>query len=152
MNDSALKVVSLWIAGLAGALAVASIALPQLQPIIKPAAIFVAGLATLLFLRMLFSRSYRSAVNHANLEMQGSDPWPGLPKKFSDPEWGLFGRRAGGPALLRVRAVLFIGLFPIALAQNWIGLAPMMLWFAATFVACELSIMHLAIEGQSQQI
>jgi len=151
MRDLALRTASLWIAGISGVLALFSFAIPQLQPITSPATILVAGLATVLFLKMLFSRFYRDGVDIANRSMQGSDPWPGKPKKFSDPEWGLFGTRTGNMPLLWVRAILVMGVLPAYLVQHWTGVEAGWLWFAAAFVAMELSIMYLAIDAQERE-
>lgn len=147
--DAQLRSVCFWIAAFSGATALAAIFFSPIKLILFPATLFVAGTATLLFLRMLFSRAYRQGVDNANQEMQGNDPWPGRPKKLLDPDWGLLGRRAGSPALLWLRAILVLGILPLALLQNWIGLDVVLLWFASAFVSMELSIMHLALSQRS---
>ena len=63
---------------------------------------------------------------------------------LTDPDWGLFGRRVGPPALLWLRAVLVLGIVPLAFLKPWIGADVVLLWFAGGFVATELSLMHLA--------
>lgn len=98
---------------------------------------------------MLFSRFYRDGVDLANLDMREGDPWPGKRKKFLDPDWGLFGTRAGSPKLLWVRAVLFLGAMPLALAQAWVGIAIVQLWWASLFVVMILSMMYGVIDTQS---
>lgn len=150
MRDLALRKVSLWIAGISGVLASAAFAIPHLQFITSPATFFVAGVATVLFLKMLFSRFYRDGVEKARRAMQGSDPWPGQPKSFSDPEWGLFGTKWGSRPLLWVRNVLVMGVLPVYFVQHWTGVEAGWLWFAAACVATELSLMHLAIDAQEQ--
>ncbi|OAN65919.1 hypothetical protein A7X12_14340 [Sphingomonas sp. TDK1] len=145
MIDGQLRAVCFWIAAFAGLASVASILFAPMRFILLPSTIFVGATAVLLFLRMLFSRTYRRGVDAANREMQGNDPWPGRPKKFRDSDWGLFGSRAGSSALLWLRAVLVLGLLPLGLLQNWIGMEVVWLWFAGAFVAVELSLMHLAL-------
>ena len=143
--DAKLRTACFWIAASAGVAALASILFAPVRVILLPGTIFVGATAVFLFLRMLFSRTYRRGVDAINREMQGDDPWPGKPKRFRDPDWGLFGSRTGPPALLRLRAMLYLGLFPIALLQNVIGVEVLWLWFAGTFVAMELSMMHAAL-------
>jgi hypothetical protein len=145
MMDAQFRAVCFWIAAFAGLASVASILFPPVRFILLPGTIFVGATAVLLFVRMLFSRTYRQGVDAANREMQGDDPWPGRPKKFRDPDWGLFGSRTGGPALLWLRAVLVLGTLPMGLLQNWIGMEVVWLWCAGAFLAMELSLMHLAL-------
>lgn len=151
MMDAWLRAASFWIAALAGAVAFASILLPPVRLVLFPATILVGGTVALLFLRMLFSGTYRRGIDDANREMQGSDPWPGRPKKLRDPDWGLFGSRAGSPALRCLRAVLVVGTLPLALLQNRIGGDVLALWFAGTFVAIQLSLMHAALSQSRQE-
>ncbi len=150
VRDRKLRVFSLWIASLAGALALLGFAVRQVEPLILPSTLFVAGLATLLFVRMLFSRYYRRGLDLVNLAMQGDDASPGKPKKFSDPEWGLFGERTGTLPLLRIRAILVLGILPAYWLQHANGGNAGWLWFAAAFIAIELSIMHAAIDAQGR--
>lgn len=148
MSDRNIRVFSLCVASLAGVLALGGFAFPQVQPLIAPSTLFVAGLATLLFLRMLFSQYYRRGVDLANLAMQGEDAWPGKSKKLSDPQWGLFGERTGSRPLLWVRAILVLGVIPVYLLQHWLGGQAGWLWFSGAFVVMELSVMHAAIDAQ----
>ncbi len=152
MRDRKLRLLSLWVACLSGVLAVAAVAVQKVEPLLLPSTVFVAGLATLLFLRMLFTPFYRKGVDLVNLAMQGREPWPGKPKKFSDPEWGLFGKETGTPPLLWIRAILVIGLLPAYLLQHWTGVQAGWLWFLAAFVAVELSIMHAAIAAYMRSL
>lgn len=66
-------------------------------------------------------------------------------KMLSDPEWGLFGKNAGDAPLLWIRAVLIIGVIPMQIIQDLVGVAVGRLWFSAAFVAMELSLMYVAI-------
>lgn len=145
MIDAQLRAACFWIAAFAGIGSLASVLFAPVRVVLLPGTILVGATAVLLFLRMLFSRTYRRGVDAVNREMQGRDPWPGRPKKFRDPDWGLFGSRTGSPALQWLRAVLVIGILPLALLQNWIGMEVVWLWFAGAFVAMELSIMHAAL-------
>ncbi|WP_226698887.1 hypothetical protein [Qipengyuania gaetbuli] len=79
--------------------------------------------------------------------MQGDDAWPGKHKKFSDPEWGLFGKRTGTLPLLWIRAVFVLGILPTYFLQHWTGVQAGWLWFSAAFVVMELSVMHAAIDA-----
>ena len=53
--------------------------------------------------------------------------------------------------LLWVRAILVMGVLPAYLVQHWTGVEAGWLWFAAAFVAMELSIMYLAIDAQERE-
>lgn len=150
VKDYKLRLFSLWVAGFAGLLAIAGFAFPQVRPLINPGTLFVSGLAALLFIRMLFSRFYRRGFDRVNLAMQGEDPWPGKPKKFSDPEWGLFGERFGTLPLLWVRAILVLGMLPAYIVQHWTGIQAGWPWIAGTFLIMELSIMHAIIDEQKR--
>ncbi|WP_157132614.1 hypothetical protein [Novosphingobium nitrogenifigens] len=150
MRDEKIRNGGLWIAGGGGILAAGNIFIPPLHPSLFPATIFVAAVAALLFLRMLFSRFYRDGIDLINLDMRGGDPWPGKRKKFFDPDWGLFGIRTGSPKLLWVRAILFLGAMPLALTQAWVGIAIVQLWWASLFVVMILSLMYGAIDTQSK--
>ena len=145
MMDARLRAVCLWIAAFAGVFSLGSIPFPSMRLILFPVTMLVGGTAVFLFVKILCSRTYRRGINAANREMQGSDPWPGRGKRFSDPDWGLFGSRAGSPALLWLRAILVVGILPMGLLQNRIGMDVVCLWFAGGFVAMELSLMHLAL-------
>ncbi|UYY76804.1 hypothetical protein [Sphingomonas sp. R1] len=145
MMDAQLRAICFWIATFAGIGSLASALFAPARVILLPGTLLVGATAVLLFLRMLFTRTYRLGVDAANREMQGNDPWPGRPKKFRDPNWGLFGNRTGSPALLWLRAALVVGIVPITLLQKWIGIEVVWLWVAGAFVAVELSIMHVAL-------
>jgi len=145
MFDGKIINVGVWVAGVGGIIAASNLVVPALRPALLPATIFVAAFAALLFMRMLLSPFYQKSVQRINLEMKGSAPWPGKFKKLSDPEWGIFGSRAGSRGLLLVRAVLFVGALPLVYAQAWIGIAVVQLWWAALFVALLSSMMHAVI-------
>jgi hypothetical protein len=143
--DIELREISFWIAVFAAIIAFAGILSASMQPILLPVAIFVAGTAVLLLLRMVFSQTYRRGIDALNREMRGDDPWPGRRKKLSDPEWGAFGSRTGSPALQWLRAILVFGVVPIALFQKLIGTDVVALWASGAFVVMELTLMHVAL-------
>jgi len=143
--DIDLREIGFWVALFAAVVSILGIFSTSAQVILFPATVFVAGTAALLFLRMLFSRTYRHGVYAINREMQGDDPWPGRRKKLSDPEWGVFGSRTGSLALQWLRAILVFGILPVGLSQKLIGTEVVALWSAGAFVAIELSLMHAAL-------
>lgn len=142
MRDEKLRTASLWIAVFGVALSLASLVSRSLIPFILPSIYAVGGCALALFLRVLFSRFYRRGIDGANKAIQGTDPWPGKGKSLFDPEWGLFGKRAGTPTLLWVRAVLLFGIVPAQIVQEQTGVEVGSLWVASTFVVMQLSLMH----------
>ncbi len=148
MKDVAIRRLAFWIALAAATLALLGMIVPELrETAVRPAAGFTAAVAALLFLRILFSSTYRAGIDRANLEMKGDDPWPGKFKSVSDETWGLFGTRAGDTPLLWLRAVLVVGLIPVGLLQELIGTEVFYLWLAAAFVIMELSLMHAALHS-----
>lgn len=152
VKDRALRSFSLWTAGLAGVVALIGFAVQQIKPLVIASTLFLAGLATLLFFRMLLSRFYREGVDLANRAMQGNEARPGGSVKFKDPEWGLFGQRTGNLPLLWVRAILVLGVLPAYVLQHMIGGQAGGLWFSAAFVVMELSIMHAAIDAKGRKV
>lgn len=150
MKDEILRRVSLIVAVVGAVLALAGFLSLAVRPLVEPSASLVAGVAAVLFVRMLCSRDYRRGIDAANLAMQGAEAWPGQ-WKFFDPDWGLLGKRVGTPALIWVRAALYLGVLPIFLLQHWTGVKAGWLWFACTFVAIQLSIMHAAITAQTPE-
>jgi hypothetical protein len=132
MKDIALRTVAFWIAIMAAGVALIGILEPTIGRRLIPSVTIVTTLvAVLLFVRILFSRTYRAGIDRANLEMKGDDPWPGKPKAFSDPVWGVLGTRWGDAPLNWLRAILVLGLLPIALLQAWVGTEVIYLWLAA---------------------
>jgi len=141
MKDVRLRAVCFWIAAFAGAVVLGSLVFPAVRLIVLPATILMSGTVDFLFFRILFSPTIRQGVNAARREVQGRDSWINV----RDPVWGIFGSRTGSPALLWLRAVLVIGILPIGLFQNWIGMDVVLLWLAGSLVAVELGIMHAAL-------
>jgi len=152
MIGAKLRLACFWIAVLAIGASVACILFAPAQVILFPASIFVGGAALLLFLRMLFSRAFRQGLNAVSDEMHGGGPWSGKSKKFLDPDWGLFRKRAGSKALLWVRAVLLLGILPIFTMESFVEAGGIWLWMAGSFVAMELSLLHAALPLHHDQI
>ncbi len=148
MKDGGLRSLGLVIAVLAGCVAVAAVFAPPVHQILFPATLFVAAMAVLLFLRMLFSRTYREGVKAVNRQMGDGQPM----KRFGDPHWGVFGRRVGEPVLLWVRLVLVLGIPPLGLLMNVIGKDVLLLWFAGSCVIMEVSIMYAALRTPSDPL
>lgn len=148
MKDVAMRRVAFWIALAATAVALLGMVAPSFRAtVVPPTTALTAAVAVSLFFRILFSSTYRADIDRANLEMKGDDPWPGKPKPLSDKMWGLFGTRAGNASLLWLRAVLVMGLIPVALLQAWLGTEVLYLWLAAAFVVMQLSLMHAALHS-----
>ncbi len=147
-----MRIVGLWITAGAAGLALASIAFAPLRPLLAPAAWCVGGVAGLLFLWMLFSRSYRRGFDAVHRAMYGDQPWPARPRKrLLDPEWGLFGWRAGTPAMNGLRALMLGGLLPSAALGDAIDPALTGLWVAGTFVAMELTLIYAVQSLQARE-
>ncbi|WP_296311411.1 hypothetical protein [Erythrobacter sp.] len=140
--DRHLRAACFVIAASGGVFALASLAFAALRPAVVPVTWIVGGAGTVLFVRMLLSRTNGRGIETINREMQGDAPWPGRSIRFRDPEWGLFGRRCGSPAVLWLRAVLLCGWPPLVLLAGMIGEEVGFLWSACLFVAIELTIMH----------
>lgn len=151
-KDLHLRTTCLCFAALAATIAAACIILPPIQPLLYPATIATAAVAALLFLRILLSPTYRQGISAANTEMRGSHPWPGKRKRYADPDWGIFGARTGSPPLLWLRVLLLSGLVLTILFQNRIGRDIVLLWAAATFIALELSLMHMALSQPRDRV
>ena len=143
--DTNIRLACLWIAVFAITASVTGILFAPARVILVPATIFVGGTALLQFLRMLFSRSFRQGMKEVADEMGGDVLWLGKSKKLFDPDWGLFGKRVGSPALLWIRAVLVLGIIPIFTVESFISVGTIGLWMAGAFVAMELSLLHAAL-------
>jgi hypothetical protein len=148
-----------WLYAIALVLAAACAALIALSPfvdlvsdaLVRPATYVAAAVAAVLFLRMLFDPKCHRGINAAKREMRGDRPFGFRWISFSDPQWGLFGSRAGEPALLWVRAVL-MGEFILAmLLSGKEGSDILLLAFAAFFVAMMLSIIHVGMTTPTSQ-
>jgi hypothetical protein len=117
VKDVAIRRRAFWIALAATTVALLGMIAPELRKTVVPSAtIFTAAVAAALFLRILFSSTYRAGIDRANFDLKGDDPWPGKTKSMSDQTWGVFGTRTGGSPLLWLRAILVVGITPVGLS------------------------------------
>ncbi|MBN9142738.1 MULTISPECIES: hypothetical protein [unclassified Novosphingobium] len=104
----------LYLAGLAAAtLAAFAVPLSVFLPmggVMRPLTFVAATPAVCLFLRILFSRTYRDKIDAINIEMRDGQPAFSFRsrKPLLDPEWGMFGTRTGSRPAQVLRAVLFV--------------------------------------------
>lgn len=118
---------------------------PTVGFLVRPLTYICTAAILVLFLRMLLDPRCRSGIEAANREMHGDQPfrvkWP----RLNDPQWGLFGSRAGDKSLLFIRAVL---LCELGAAMLFGRVRPdLTLLAAASFgVAVMLSLLHLGLK------
>src|SRR5437868_12296671 len=107
MRPHALYFPSLAVA-LAGGAAVVFSALyqPARAAVVGPMTYVCASVALVLFVRILLDPRCHKAIAAANREMHGDQPFRSKWPQLDDPQWGLFGNRAGDRLLLSVRALL----------------------------------------------
>lgn len=106
-----------------------------------------ASVAALLFVSMLFDPASHFAINAANREMQGDQPFKFRFISLFDEEWGLFGAKGGNRFLLALRCVLFVE-FLVALVttprtQSLYGAAPLILAALGFAISILLSLDQL---------
>ena len=107
------------------------------ENVVLPTTIITAATATLLFLRILFSRFYRGAIAQLNRSDGIHPPQRG---------WSLLHDwNAGDPKLRWATGLLSAALLPVALAQAWLGIELLYLVLAASFVLIELTMMEEAV-------
>lgn len=142
--DAVLRPVSL----LASTFGVAVVILAALgssirESLVHPTTLVEAGIAGALFVRMLFDRRVRRGVGAASREIQRVSP-SFLGPRWLDPEWGIWGTRAGSLSTRLVRAMSFLAF--LATLPFYEGRADMALLAAATFaVAMLISLLHLGL-------
>ncbi len=97
---------------------------------------------------MLFDPRCHRGIKAANQEMMGDHGFQFRLTPVLDPQWGIFGSRAGSPLLLTIRAVLFIEVIAVMLLARE---APILqfLAYASFGVVMMLSLIHLAGTGHS---
>ena len=145
MNRHALYLPALAVAVVGGA-TVAFGAIYRLGDFIVRPVTYVCGATTLiLFLRMLFDPRCHRGLETANREMHGDQPFRAKWPKLSDPQWGLFGSRAGDKSLLFVRAVLSCE-FGVALLFSRVRPDLTLLAAASFGVAMMLSLLHVGLK------
>ena len=147
MKERWLYLLSVTVAAFCAVLVAVSPLFPALRTaLVRPSIYVAAAVAVVLFLRMLFDPRCRRGIDAANVELRGGRPWPsGRGIKFADPEWGFFGSRVGTPALLRVRAVLFVEFILAMVLSGWGGSDVLVLSFAGLAVAMMLTIIHAGL-------
>ena len=78
-----------------------------------------AGVLAFVFLRILFDRACHRAVNAANAELNGNNPFAFRRVSLGDPTWGLFGSRVGGGYLAVLRVALFAEFVLLLIAEGY---------------------------------
>jgi hypothetical protein len=102
-----------------------------------------AGVLAILFLRILFDRECHRAVNAANAELNGNNPFAWRWISLRDPTWGLFGSRAGGGYLAKLRVVLIVEFVLLVIAEGWGRPQPLLIASAAFGIVTLLTIAQL---------
>lgn len=116
---------------------------PARATLANPLALLAAAVAVLLFLRMLFDPRCHRGIKAAHHAMMGDH---GVPFRFIpilDPQWGIFGSRAGSPLLLTIRAALLIEAIAVMLLSREVPTLPF-LAFSSFGVVMMLSLLHVA--------
>lgn len=116
---------------------------PARKTLASPLALLAAAVAILLFLRMLFDPKCHRWIRAANQEMTGQHGVPFRLTPLLDPQWGLFGSRAGSPLLLIIRAVLAVEIIVVMLLLQGSPLL-LLLAFASFGVVMMLSLLQVA--------
>lgn len=145
MNKHALYFPALVVAVAGGATVAFAAIYPPVGALVRPVTYVCTAATLVLFLRMLFDPRCHRAIGAANREMHGDQPFGAKWPKLSDPQWGLFGSRAGDKSLLFIRAALFCE-FGVAMLLS--GVRPdLTLLAAASFgVAIMLSLLHIGLK------
>jgi hypothetical protein len=134
---------SLLIAALGGAVVLISATYEPARALASPLALLAAAVAILLFLRMLFDPRCHRGIKEANHEMMGDHGVQFRLTPVLDPQWGIFGSRAGSPLLLTIRAVLLIEIIAVMLLAREVPILHF-LAFASFGVVMMLSLLHVA--------
>jgi hypothetical protein len=154
MRSHALYLPAWVVAALGAALVPLSLFVEPLRTALAyPVTLVAAAVTIALFLRMLFDSRCRRGINAANAELRGGRPWPSRRQvKFSKPEWGLFGARYGNRPLRILRIVLFFE-FIVAFVLTGRDRTDLLLLAGASFaVTMMLSIIHIGLNTQAQDV
>lgn len=116
---------------------------PARATLANPLALLPAAVAVLLFLRMLFDPKCHRGIKAAHHAMMGDHGVPFRLISILDPQWGIFGSRAGSPLLLTIRAVLLIEVVAVTLLAREV-ITLQFLAFASFGVVMMLSLLHVA--------
>lgn len=136
---------ALVVAVVGGVTVVVGAIFPPVGFLVGPVTYVCAGAISVLFLRMLFDPRCHRYIEAANREMHGDQPFRAKWPRLNDPQWGLFGSRAGDKLLLLVRVVL---LCEFGVAMLFGHMRPdLTLLAAASFgVAIMLSLLDIGLK------
>ena len=118
---------------------------PPVGFFVGPVTYVCAAAILVLFLRMLFDPRCHRGIEAANREMHSDQPFRAKRPRLNDPQWGLFGSRAGDKSLLFVRAVLFCE-FGVAMLLSRVRPDLTLLAAASFGVAIMLSLLHVGLK------
>ena len=128
MNSRLIYWPSLFVAALGGTVVGIGWAYEPARTLLaRPLALLAAAVTTVLFLRMLLDPRFKFRLT-----------------PIFDPDWGIFGSRAGSPLLLTIRAILFVE-FGAAVVLSG-GVPDLLHLAAASFaVAMMLSLLNVSL-------
>ena len=128
MNSRLIYWPSLFVAALGGTVVGIGWAYEPARTLLaRPLALLAAAVTTVLFLRMLLDPRFKFRLT-----------------PIFDPDWGIFGSRAGSPLLLTIRAILFVE-FGAAVVLSG-GVPALLRLAAASFaVAMMLSLLNVSL-------
>lgn len=137
---------SLFVATLGGVIvAVGAAYEPARSLFANPMTLLAAGTAILLFLRLLLDPRCHRGIAAANRELMGGHGFQFRLTPIRDPQWGIFGSRAGSPLLLTIRAVLAVELVAAMLLTGREGPDLLYLASASFFVVMLLSLINAGL-------
>ncbi|WP_339872536.1 hypothetical protein [uncultured Brevundimonas sp.] len=145
MNSRLIYWPSLFVAALGGTVVGIGWAYEPARTLLaRPLALLAAAVTTVLFLRMLLDPRCHRGIGAANREMMGGSGFKFRLTPIFDPDWGIFGSRAGSPLLLTIRAILFVE-FGAAVVLSG-GVPDLLHLAAASFaVAMMLSLLNVSL-------
>lgn len=146
MNVHALYYPALVVAVVGGATVVFAAFYPPAGFFVRPVTYTCAAATLVLFLRMLFDPRCHRGIEAANQEIHGGQPFRAKWLGLNDPQWGVFGSRVGGKALLWVRAVLFCE-FGVAMLFGRAQPDLTLLAAASLGAAMMLSLLHVGLKS-----
>lgn len=111
--------------------------------VLRPLAILTAGLAVVVFLRLLFSRDIHYAMGAANAEMNPRGPFLGPWRNWNDPEWGWSGSKQGSGLIVPLRKILFVEWIITVLLASVLNLWLVLLMFAGCMLVILMNLCQL---------
>ena len=149
MRSHALYWPALLVASVAGAILAISASFELARAVlVRPATIVTAGVAFVLFLRMLFDPQCHRGIDAANKEIQGDQPFRFRWIRPLDPQWGLFGSRTGMRSLQAVRAVILFEFITTLFLAGKNETDLLLLAVSAFAVVIMLSVIHAGLNTQ----